>query len=425
MKQLNTKIGKYVIGYLSITYIIYLLLPLIKLDHDVERINETYSLIFLLFVSIFFYMGCKSVPIKAHKVSLPQYSMQIENYVLVLLLVIVTCIVDMYLKDLVDMGLAHISLSLGDSYSDMLFNTANTNSFWGQLFVVFSPVRVFLFIYCIYYYNNISKVARVLFFMLFISQVVYSISKGQTVGIGNLVMLIFVPLFVKYRQMGKLSILKKYALIGLILFVVFFIVNQYMRADALGYELSDFYQKESLLSIVFGPQLGNGIAMLLSYVSHGYKGMNYCLQLPFEWTYGYGGSRALDYYLHSLFGFPSMFDVAYPMRVFKEFGYDCQMNWPTAFSWLASDFTFPGVTILMYFIAKLYCRVLKESLYYSNVISITLLYQLSIMILFLPMNNQAFQANDSFFITVGLFFFWLLSRKKYNNLVSSQNLSID
>jgi hypothetical protein len=107
-----------------------------------------------------------------------------------------------------------------------------------------------------------------------------------------------------------------------------------------------------------------------------------------------------------------MYNFTYPLRVKAVFGYDCEMSWPTAFAWWASDFSFPGVVVLLFFLGKLVCKVIRDSINSYSVISISFLCQLAILVIFMPMNNQAFQARDSLIATVVLFFLWVINRKK-------------
>ena len=59
--RLNIKIGRIVVLYIIATYILYLILP-IKDFHD-SNLKEIYTVIFLTFVCVAFYFGCKSIPV--------------------------------------------------------------------------------------------------------------------------------------------------------------------------------------------------------------------------------------------------------------------------------------------------------------------------------------------------------------------------
>lgn len=408
----NLRIGKYVCIYLWLTYFFYLTLPL---ERDEDRLMETLTMMFLFFASVFFYKGCESETIEfIHERKEPDFRvLSLKNIAIILIILI--GIQYMYLLDLIRSGLANLSTSMGEAYAERLGAEISGNSFWGQLYVLASPFRVFLIVYCTYFFDEINKTNRILFFLFLILIVAYTIGQGVQVGLGNLSVYLIVPLFFKKLKQKKLYQIKRYVVVAFLVFVVFFIVNQYQRAEVYGSDLTSMITSDdNIYFMIFGEKVGAGIIRFLSYLSHGYRGLNYSLQLPFEWTYGYGGSRALNEYLTQYLHFTSKFEDAYPMRVFNVFGYDCQMAWPTAFAWWASDFSFPGVVILMYFIGKLTCIVFKDAYYNSNIFAITFFCVLVIMIIFMPMNNQVLQARDSLVITTVLFCVWFKTRKKFN-----------
>ena len=410
-KYLNISIGRLVVLYLIITYVLYLFLP-IKGMHTAD-LNEFLTVIFLLFVCIAFYLGCKSEPVIKAFVVKNQNLFHISNSMLNVLFLIVIIDLWLYLFDLISSGLAQLSLAMGENYKSLLASDElQKTSTWGRWFVLLSPLRVLLITYGVYNFKNISFLNRILLLLMTVSFVTIGFCRGQQVDFGTTIIYIFVPLFIysliKGREKYILSKLKWV----LMAFVVFFTFSQILRAQALDYDLSENYEANSIIFKLFGEKFGSGISSLMMYFSHGYKGLNYSLQLPFDWTYGYGGSRALDQYLTQYLGVPSMYNHAYPMRVYDVFGYDCEMSWPTAFAWWASDFSFPGVVLLMFFLGKLICKVLRDSLYRQNIFAMAFLSQLTIMVAFMPLNNQILQARDMLIITLVLLFLWFVSNLK-------------
>lgn len=426
--KFNIRIGSAVFLYLWITYFLYLTLPKERVHVSVSEVE---TVIFLVFASIAFFFGCSSVSIKNRsrrnlllerlRAKSKSSHFNLSSKVIFCILSILVLIQTFYIKDLINSGAAVLNASVGEAYAERLKAEVTTNSFWGQLYVIGSPFRVFMLIYCTYFFDKINRIVKVLYFLLIVLSIVYTIAQGVQVGIGNVAVYISVPLFFKKYQEKKLYQVKYALFVFALIFVAYFIFTQYSRAEALGSDVQESVSKgNNIYYIIFGKKIGAGIIRLLSYISHGYLGLSYSLQLPFEWTFGYGGSRALDEYLSQYLHLPSQFDNTYPMRVNKVFGYDCQVSWPTAFAWWASDFTFPGVVIWMYFIGKLTCMVFKDALINSNIFAIAFLCVLVIMIVFFPMNNQAFQGRDSLVITMALFFSWLYS-KRFTTKKRSQN----
>lgn len=407
-RLINSMIGKIVVCYIIITYIVYLILPIPSLHLSNQK--ECYTVIFLLFTCISFYLGTKSVPIDINKSFITKSTFNIKQTTLTILLLALIVIILLYLKDLAAGGVAHISFSMGENYAAMIEAELSKNTRWGQIYNLVSPLRIILISYSILNYKEISFFNRCLLLLMIFSYLLISISKGQFVGIGNSIILIIIPLFFKCWRENKLKQFRNYIFIFVSVFAFLFILNQFARSESLGGDISVGISEDNYIYSIFGEKMGAGIIRLMMYFSHGYKGLNYSLQLPFEWTYGYGGSRALGEYFHQYLGLPSNFERTYPLRVEAVFGYDCQMSWPTAFSWWASDLSFPGVIFIMYILGRLYCKVVRDACYKSSVFAVAFLSELTILLLFLPMNNQAFQSRESLIITVCLFLLWLYRR---------------
>lgn len=408
--QHNFKIGKYVCVYLLITYILYLTLPISRTQSGAV---ELYTIFFLIFVCISFYMGCRSIHINVMPPTKHINRKIISSTQITIILTALSIIQSMYIVDLINSGIASLSATMGEAYAERLQAEVSGNSLWGQFYVLASPVRVLMIVYCTYYFNYLSKISKILYFILVALAILYSIAQGVQVGIGNIAVYILIPLYFRKRKENKLNQLRLVLIVFVVLFTAFFIINQYQRAEVFGSDVgASISDKDNIYYTIFGEKIGAGIIRLLSYVSHGYLGLNYSLQLPFEWTYGYGGSRALNQYLTQYLQLPSQFEYAYPMRVFAVFGYDCQQSWPTAFAWWASDFSFPGVVVLMYFIGKITCMVFRDAIQNDNIIAMAFMSVLVIMLVFLPMNNQILQARDSLVTTIVLAFLWYRSRKK-------------
>ena len=104
-------------------------------------------------------------------------------------------------------------------------------------------------------------------------------------------------------------------------------------------------------------------------------------------------------------------------------GFDALVNWWTAFPWLASDLTFVGALVYMFFLAMLYGKCWIQTVKYNNPLSFIVLYLLTIEYIFLIANNQLFVQRGESLATIILFIIWLLFNKRYN-LEDSYNETI-
>lgn len=373
-------------------------------------LEEWRTVVFLAFASVAFYLGCRKEKIGSYHTSIGEGKV-INSNIISISLIMMLIISLMYLRELISYGLATMSFNLGDNYLERLEVEITKNSYWGRLNNLILPFRILLITYCVLHYKTLGKFIRFEFIALLLIMVLDSLFRGIQVGIGNVMVYVIVPLFFAMHKENKRKQFNKIFLWSLLIFIVFFVVSQVSRATAYDVDMADKYSDNFIVK-TFGKKIGSGLLTLLSYFSHGYRGLNYSLQLPFVWTYGYGGSRAMNEYLQQYLNIQSMYNDTYPMRVKVVFGYDCEMSWPTAFSWWASDFSFPGVVILMFFLGILICRVVKDVLNSYSVVSISFLCQLVILIVFMPLNNQAFQARGALIATVLLAFLWMFKHKR-------------
>ena len=95
----------------------------------------------------------------------------------------------------------------------------------------------------------------------------------------------------------------------------------------------------------------------------------------------------------------------------KEHGWQPDINWHSIYTWLASDYSFIGVIILMFIIGKVFGNVTRDCLEESNHISRSLFTLFAIMFIYFPMNNQIFSFADTFATFWLLFIIYLFSNK--------------
>ena len=90
------------------------------------------------------------------------------------------------------------------------------------------------------------------------------------------------------------------------------------------------------------------------------------------------------------------------------------LNWHTAYTWFANDFSFLGTIILMFFIGLYFGIVVNKALTARNTkIFIALFTTMMVMFFYFPMNNQIFNDPNSFMGVFGLNLVWFL---KNNNI---------
>jgi hypothetical protein len=150
---------------------------------------------------------------------------------------------------------------------------------------------------------------------------------------------------------------------------------------------------------------------LAGYLTQGYYGLSLALERPYVPTYGLGGSQFLARVGSRLVHSPKFEDRPYPMRVERADGWDAYGLWSTFYSWVASDVTFPGVLILMALMGRLLAMSWLDTLEGSNPFAVGAFAVLTLMVVYLPANDQLLSSGESTVAFVGLLALWLWTRR--------------
>lgn len=319
----------------------------------------------------------------------------------------------------------HISLSLS-SISENYFEKEDGSSPAMILKFLMDFFRVAGVSLGIYLYKNLNKKMKTLLLVEILLIFIISLfGYGQQKTITDLFIYLFIAIFVSRLRQGKRMPRKSKKLITILLVCLFFLLSfmQSQRYSSIGVTPYNYsarsvgeveYNMDHPFFKLFGDKLGFGMSVISTgYLSTGYYGLSLCLQLPFEWTYGIGGSRALTNIVEKV-GLSSVYEKTYLSRMEKEFSRKGLASWNTIFPWLASDFSFFGVLIYFFIFGYVCALAWKEVLMYNNIVSYLVVVLCFVMILYIPANNQIFHSYGSFVSSVSILLWWLLGRRKYN-----------
>ncbi len=290
------------------------------------------------------------------------------------------------------------------------------------------------------YWRQLNIIYKVTFFMSMLSAIVFTVGLGAQSGIGALIFaslpVVLYKIYVISKPLSNLQKSKIRALrekgwnprlikfiifasiCALVVTVAFF---QLDRAEDSGRELNAAndlggkYASPSQHSIIpiLGGRSSYGITMACMYISHGYQGLALSMELPFEWSYGLGWSKALQVILNEYLRGPDLFSQSYLMR-------NSQVNdwpnawWSTIFPWIASDTTFYGTILFMiligYIIGRCWVSTIK-----GNPIGFTVLAQMFTLVFMFPANNALAQTLEALFTLIGVFIIYYISCKYFRH----------
>ncbi|WP_326564284.1 hypothetical protein [Micromonospora peucetia] len=186
----------------------------------------------------------------------------------------------------------------------------------------------------------------------------------------------------------------------LVIFLGYMSFNQSDRARTSGQ--GPAVQGSPVVAGLIGDDLAAGLAVTISYPTHGYLGLSHNLSVPFEWAKGTGSSPALGSYLEQYTPFDPQFERRYTARTEVATGWPDGMYWSTIYPWLASDLTYPGAVCLMAVVGWFLAKFWREAVLQRRVLSMALFGQLALLIAFVPANNQLGQTRPALIAFVSL-----------------------
>ena len=145
------------------------------------------------------------------------------------------------------------------------------------------------------------------------------------------------------------------------------------------------------------------------YLTQGYYALALALDLPWQPTWGAGHSFfVLD---NAAEWFPGLRSKPYPMRL-EAWGWDAYRSWSSFYPWVASDLSFGGTLILMFFIGAGAGASWRDTLAASSPFAVAAFACFLIVILYLPANNQMLQFGEGWTATWGILGAWLWTRRR-------------
>ena len=153
---------------------------------------------------------------------------------------------------------------------------------------------------------------------------------------------------------------------------------------------------------------------LVSYTTHGYKGLSLAMDHPFTPSYGLGFSPFVRHNVLRILGESQNEQAVYANTYAGKTeadGWSTGLVWSTFFVNPASDITFPGTIVLMFVIGYLWSLAWRDALERDDVLAIVVFFYLSILVVYLSANNQIFEGGETTIGFTVVFSTWLVRRR--------------
>ncbi len=156
----------------------------------------------------------------------------------------------------------------------------------------------------------------------------------------------------------------------------------------------------------------SGFENLAAYTGQGYYGLSLALREPFVWTYGVGHSSFFTWLAEKFTGQQpgAINDRTYPRRIQSDFGWDADEHWSSLYPWLASDVSFFGVPVVIFFIGRLFALTWLDSLG-GNPTAMVVFGLLLVTLYYVSANSQVSQDGDTVCVFWVYLIWWWISRK--------------
>ncbi|MEU4398937.1 hypothetical protein [Micromonospora orduensis] len=224
---------------------------------------------------------------------------------------------------------------------------------------------------------------------------------GTTKGLGDVAVMLAAGMLIaraSVRRRRRISSRRRGTLVvvgaAFALLAIYMIHSHATRATEFG-TTGALVQVNPTVERVVGTPIAEGVADVIGYPTHGYLGLSYNLQVPFEWSRGLGSSPSAAIFAEQKFGVDLTDHPPFPDRTEHEKGWPARMYWATIYPWLASDLTFPGAALLMGLVGWLFAGSWRAAVSSRRVIPTLLFAQLCILVVYVPANNQLGMAPES------------------------------
>jgi hypothetical protein len=289
-----------------------------------------------------------------------------------------------------------------------------------------APVMWSVFPLSIYNFKRLKLSYKLIVLISLFFELARWIATGTSKGIIDVILIILVVTVVKYMKKraldnrNRIFDFKKYRfrilVLSLIVVGVFFFSNNV--GDRVNQNWSNYIISNGNVNInVDAPlmkitpnSMKPTLIYLTSYLTQGYYAFSMSLDLDYYPMLGVGNSMFLMENFNEIFDL-NLYEKTYQNRM-SVFGWHPFVNWHSFYVWVANDVHYIGVILVMFLIGYLLGSVYKNVILYDDPIALVLLCLTTIMIIYIPANNQLLSYPTTFMAFWITLIYWNV-RKRY------------
>jgi hypothetical protein len=294
----------------------------------------------------------------------------------------------------------------GDAYANSQFVRQIALPMIEYVRISLGPLIGLLLPLTVFYWKQLKTRLRLLAAAGILGTVALFIAMGTNKAVADTVLLCPWMVFAGYKAgVLKLRSRRFWALfacgaVSFVLFLEFFgltVVNRSGSPVAARYFPGTGMAMDSENVLLRG--LGEGSSAVLAgldlYLTQGYYALSLSLREPFVPMFGLGNSMFLTRQAARLTANQHILSEPYPVRI-EKYGWDADRLWSSIYPWFASDVSFPGTILIVYYIGKLLALSWLDALTGMNPFAVVMFSQFLIMLFYFPANNQLLQSGEGF-----------------------------
>lgn len=332
----------------------------------------------------------------------------------------------------------------GNAYNNSHVVNVNLLQYVTYFSIIMSPITCFITPITLLYFKNLNKISKTMGITIIILNLLLGISQGVVnsvfMFIFQIALILIIILVSKWETISKKQ---KWGIfitliLGIIVFVLYYsiVMSNRLEYDITGsnpeyengsgaeinidgsFEASGQFVAGTLKDQYFLSFLPDSIESkvnhLISYVTHGYKGLSYALDESFTSSYGLGFSDFFRHNFLKLIGKAELeeqvYERTYMYKISERYGWSTGLVWSSFFVFPASDIGFSPTILLIGIIGYVFGMFWNDFLKNKNAFAGILFYNICIMICFFSANNQLFQNGGTCLALGCVFICWLLSK---------------